>query len=182
MQKVFNADTGEFEPRIMRAPGNYDSDAVSLTTGQINNEATKTQLHEQEATDINNIVDRFLKSGTLPQIPMPPTLDEFGDVFDFQSAMNTLAAAKYSFMQLPADVRAAFGNDPARFVGQVDAMINEEDPEKLDLNKKNLRALGLTIEPGPVADQTTLGDLLAAIKAQTVPGDTPAPEPSKTAS
>lgn len=176
--KYMNYETGELLDFEWKTPYNHDRDAVSRETGLECKDPTRTQQHQAEEANINSIVSRFLKTGLLPQIPLPPNLDEFGEIFDFQSAMNTLAEAKASFMQLPADIRSAFQNSPAHFVAQVDAMLGDQDPTRRDHNMKILRAMNLAVEPGPIADKTTLGDVLAAIKEQTAKGDSPAPEPS----
>lgn len=175
--KFFNTETGEFEDPILHAPGNYDAYDYSLSTGTANAEPSKTNQSSKNEADINTIVKNFGVTGHLPQIPLPPSLDEFAEVFDFQSAMNIQATARHSFMMLPADVRAAFGNDPHNFVSQVDTMLSEEDPERLKINLDDLRAMGLMVPKTPPGDTTTLGDLKAAILAARSSGGSPASEP-----
>lgn len=175
------------QPAIFwKTPHNHNTEAVTRSLALTCPEKTLTQQHQAEEANINTIVEKFGLTGQLPQIPLPPTLDDFGEIFDFQSAMETMLHAKNSFAQLPAHVREAFSNDPHRFVSQVDLMLAEENPDARDLNLRNLRALGLVVDPGPVADKTSLGDLLQAIKAQGTPqtpsGDSPAPKGSETAS
>lgn len=152
---------------FFKTPYNHDRDYESDRTALYCNDESLAQQHEEEAANINNIVRNFGVTGKLPEVRLPPTLHDFDtQVFDFQSAMNIMAAAKDSFMQLPADVRSAFNNNPQLFVAQVDAWQNEPDEKERARHKANMRAMGLTVEPGPVADKTTLGDVLAAIKAQ----------------
>lgn len=161
---------------FFKTPYNHDRDAESVATGYEETMPSKTQQHQAEEADINTIVKRFNVTGQLPQIPLPPALEEFSDIFDFQTAMNTLAAARRSFEMLPADIRAAFNNDPHQFVGTVDNMLAVDDKDTRDNNLKVLRAMGLAVTPGPVADKTTLGDVLAAIKEKSTSGDSPAPK------
>lgn len=116
---------------VFKTPFNFDSDMESCRTALTCRDPSKAQQHQAEEADINTIVRRFGVTGTLPQIPMPPTLDEFGEIFDFQSAMNTLAAAKASFGMLPAEVRGTFQNDPHAFVAYVDAAREAGDLEQL---------------------------------------------------
>lgn len=169
-ESTINPDTGEITRTttsyFWKTPFNHDTDAEALRVGLVCLDPSLAQQHAKDETDINVIVDRFLKTGTVPQIPVPPTYEEFAEVFDFQTAMNIIAAGKHSFSQLPAEVRDAFRNDPGRFVGQVDAWLAEEDPKKRASNLETMRALNLAVEPGPIADRTTLGDVLKAIKEQ----------------
>lgn len=181
---VFLNDDGELTTVMQpffKTPFNHNTWAEAQKTALVCLDESKTQQHFKEESDINTIVDRFLKSGTLPQIPLPPLLDDFSDVFDFQSAMNVMAAAKESFMALPAHVRDSFQNNPHYFVSQLDAMIHDQDKDRRENNMKVLRAMNLAVEPGPKADTTTLGDVLAAIKANAPSGEAPAPEGAQTA-
>ena len=112
-------------------PYNHDTDAESNRTGLACADPSKAQQSAKEETDINTIVDRFLKTGALPPVRVPPTYSDFAEVFDFQSAMNTVNAAKESFLALPAGVRNSFGNDPAKFVAYVDHCIETGDLDPL---------------------------------------------------
>lgn len=111
---------------------NHNTLAEAKRTGQANNQPSMTQQHGAKDADINTIVDRFLKTGQLPNVPVPPTYENFGDIFDFQSAMNTIKNATDSFMALPAKTRSQFNNDPARFVGYVDHCLEVGDLEPLE--------------------------------------------------
>lgn len=153
------------KPVFFKTPWNHDTDAETKeSAADFTDIPTLTQQHQSEEADINTIVKRFGITGQLPTVPMPPSVQDFEEVFDMQDAMNAVAAAKNSFLQLPAEVRDAFGHDPLKFVNGVDTMMSETDEVRKQLNLANLRAMGLLVEPGPVADRTTLGDLLKAIK------------------
>lgn len=117
----------------VRAPYNYDADAVSQATGLTCPEPTLTQQHQEEEANINTIVRRFGVTGHLPNIPVPPRYADFEDVFDFQSAQNLIRQAQESFDALPADVRHRFNHDPAQFLAFVEAPGNEAELAKLGL-------------------------------------------------
>lgn len=170
---------GELVELTWKTPFNHNTNAESERVGLTCNDPSKAQQSQEEEANINTIVGRFLKTGLLPQAKLPPTLDAFADIFDFQSAMNILAEARHSFMQLDPQVRNAFNNDPHLFVSQIDLMTNDPDQDRRAKNFEALRAMGLAVEAGPVADQTTLGDVLAAIKEQATKGGSPAPEVTK---
>lgn len=76
----------------------------------------KTQQCFAEEVDINTIVRRFGVTGKLPESTRAPTYGDFTEVGDFRSAMNAVRMATESFMAMPAEVRAEFGNDTQRFV------------------------------------------------------------------
>lgn len=169
-------EDGERVPFEWKTPYNHDTNLEAMRTAHYSKEPTLTQQHGKEEADINTIVSRFMKTGLMPQIPLPPTYADYDEVFDFQTAMNAVAAGKASFAKLPADVRDVFRNDPQRFVSQVDAWLAETDPKKREANLETMRALNLAVPPGPIADKTTLGDVLAAIKEQGTPKEPPAPK------
>lgn len=97
-------------------------------------EPGKTVQSSKEEADINTIVRRFGLTGSLPtNVRVPLNVDFSETVFDFQSAMNVLVEAENAFMQMPADVRARFGNDPARFVDFASDAKNYDEAVKLGL-------------------------------------------------
>lgn len=116
---------------FFKTPHNHNTSLESSRTGYLETMETKTQQHQADEADINTIVKRFNVTGQLPQIPLPPRLEEFGEIFDFQTAMNTLHAAKESFAKLPAEVRSSFNNDPHGFVSYVDAALEAGDLDQL---------------------------------------------------
>jgi len=99
-----------------RAPYNYDMDLASDKHGLKCDDPSLTQQQFKEESDINTIVDRFMKSGVLPTpVNMPQYMDYEG-VFDFQSAMNVVRQADENFMRMDAKIRARFNNSPQEFL------------------------------------------------------------------
>lgn len=178
--EVLNAEpkVDGFKLPFFKTPYNHDTDAEALSGALFCQDPTLAQQHTKDEADINVIVERFGVTGKLPTVPLPPQLAEFDDVFDFQSAMNTIAAAKASFMGLDAKVREAFNHDPHKFVAWTDQVLNDDNKERRERSLATMRAMGLAVEPGPIADKTSLGDVLAAIKEQGTPrGESSAPKP-----
>lgn len=125
-------DTGEI--MFARTKFNYDRDAASLATalhckqeGEDGYDG-KTQQNFKEETDINTIVNNFLHTGQMPDNVRLPQYIDYEGVFDFQTAMNSVMAAEESFMQIPADIRAKFDNNPQKFH---DFAINEQNRDEL---------------------------------------------------
>jgi len=99
-----------------RSAYNYDMDLASDQNGLKCLDASLTQQQFKDESDINTIVDRFMKSGVLPTpVNMPQYLDSEG-VFDFQSAMNYVRQADENFMRMDAKVRSRFNNSPQEFL------------------------------------------------------------------
>jgi len=99
-----------------RAPFNYDMDLASDKHGLKCDDASLTQQQFKEESDINTIVDRFMKSGVLPSpVNMPQYMDAEG-IFDFQTAMNYVRQADENFMRMDAKIRARFNNSPQEFL------------------------------------------------------------------
>lgn len=105
--------------------------------------AGRTKQSFKDECDINNIVQRFLKTGVMEftQKNQP----RYGDVtgFDYSEAMQLVAAAKSMFNGMPAQLRDRFENEPAKFLDFV------QD----DRNHAECVEMGL-LAPKPVAETT----------------------------
>lgn len=102
----------------------------------------RTKQAFRDESNINNIVAQFLKTGTLEFTRKHEP--QYGDVTgaDFQTAMDTILAAKSMFADLPAKLRSRFANDPAQFLDFVQDEDNREEATRLGLLKP--RAPGAT--------------------------------------
>lgn len=116
----------------------YDSDSLSVEHGLLCLDPSKTDQSQRDSADINVIVRQFGVTGKLPQGFKLPTFDDFEEVGDYQTAMNSVLQAEKSFMAIPSDIRAAFDNDPQQFVEFC------SDPENLPA----LREMGLAPKLG----------------------------------
>ncbi len=118
---------------FVRAPYNYDGDAVSDETGFKCDEPSMAQQQFKEESDINEIVRKFGVTGELPSNIRAPQYGDFTGIFDYHSAMNAVVAARDSFNAMPAEVRARFDNDPAAFVEFCSDEANRDEAKKLGL-------------------------------------------------
>jgi len=95
----------------------YDNfEAMSDKTGLKCLDSSLTQQQFKEEADINNIVDRFMKTGHLPDPVSMPQYVDYEGIFDFQSAMNVVRQADENFMRMDAKVRSRFHNSPQEFL------------------------------------------------------------------
>lgn len=85
-----------------------------------------------EESDINRIVARATETGFISSMTAKQGLyADVTDVPDFQSAMNVVVAAERRFMELPAQVRERFHNDPAEILEFVKHEHNRAEAERL---------------------------------------------------
>lgn len=118
---------------FVRSPYNYDMNEAGNDAGLKCQEKSLTQQHLADECNINKLVERFVVTGELPQLNMPPLQGDFTEAPTYQEALNLMIEANKSFMALPAKVRNKFENDPGEFV---EFCSNEA-------NRDEIRAMGL---------------------------------------
>jgi len=112
----------------------YDNfDDRSVETGLKCLDDSLTQQQFRDESDINNIVDRFMKTGHLPDPVSMPQYVDYEGVFDFQSAMNVVRQADENFMRMDAKVRSRFHNSPQEFLEFFADPANAEEAVRLGL-------------------------------------------------
>ena len=138
---------------FFRTAYNYDRDAASNESGLHCEDASLTQQHFKDETDINNILRQFNITGLLPEAPLSPRYGDFTGIVDYHSALNQVIAAEDEFMTLPANLRARFANDPANLID----FLNDENnrPEAVKLGLLEFPKAESTVTP---LDVTVLGD------------------------
>lgn len=77
---------------------------------------SRTEQSHKAECDINNIMARYTKTGTLEHVRRYEGQYLDIDPLDFQEAQNKVAEAKSMFEELPSQVRRHFTNDTARFL------------------------------------------------------------------
>jgi len=122
---------------FIRNPYNYDTNAASDESGLRCEDATRTQQHFKDETDINNILRQFNITGQLPTKPMSPRYGDFTGIGDYHAALNQVIAAEGEFMTLPAQLRARFDNDPQELIEFLNNPENKDEAVKLGLVKNS---------------------------------------------
>lgn len=79
-------------------------------------DASLTQQNFKDDADINVLLERFRVTGVIPEGVRLPTFGDFSEVVDFRSAQDAVLRAKNAFMDVPAETRKRFDNDPQKFV------------------------------------------------------------------
>lgn len=144
---LVDEETGEVLAIAFKTPYNHDVLEEARRTALTCNDPSLAQQSARDETDINTIVSRFLSTGTLPEITLPPQFGDFTNVEnDYLTAQRRIAETNATFYQLDAHIRAEFANDPARWQRQVMHHLDNG-------NRAELRAMGLNIpdppNPGP---------------------------------
>lgn len=156
---MFNVDEdGEIHAPFIRTGFNYDTDTVSMQTALFCEDVSLTQQQFAEQSDINTIVRQFGLTGQLPTDVAVPMSGDFDTVVDFQSALNIVRAGEEAFMEMPAEVRQRFGNDPGMFL----AFAND------DKNRDEARKLGLLL---PEAVVKKPEPMLVRVMPEPIPGE-----------
>lgn len=140
---------------VVRGFNSYDVDASSLESAlpparEDEAEFAAQQQFAQEV-DINEIVRRFGLTGELPENVRVPQSGDFTGIGDYQSAMQAVRAAQESFMELPAEVRARFSNDPQALMVFMDDPANRDEAVKLGLVNKAEEKTRDEVSPPPAA-------------------------------
>lgn len=109
MEKQFRARSPH-QQHYTRANG-----TVGVRT--VNNEPSMTQQQFKDDCDVNVIMDKFLKTGTITHLRREPgAYLNLLEMPDYQQSLQTVINAQNSFMELDADVRLKFDNDPGKFL------------------------------------------------------------------
>jgi len=95
----------------------------------------RTKQSFKDECDINNIMRKFIRTGTLDFAQRNE--GRYGDCtgMEYQKAVYQVAAAKSLFNELPAELRNRFENEPAKFLEFVQDRRNEDEARELGLLK-----------------------------------------------
>ena len=94
----------------------------------VNTEPSKTDQSQKEASDVNNIMAQYLKTGQLTHIAK--NIGVFADVSeikDLQESIDTVNLANQAMMALPAELRNRLNNDPQEFIEWINDDKNNEE-------------------------------------------------------
>lgn len=117
----------------------------------------RTKQSFKDETDVNLIIAKHTRMGTLSHLEQwGGQYGDFSD-FDFQEAQEQMANAHSMFEQLPATVRAQFRNDPGKFLEFVNDPENADDlaqklPELAKPGSKPLPQPKDVVDPNPAAE------------------------------
>ncbi len=106
-------------------------------------EKSRTRQSEAKSADINTIMKGYEASGMLPQVGTDPLFQDVSEMPDYRTSLDMINAANTMFMNLPAELRKKFDNDPAEFLDFT------SDPE----NRDEMIELGMLPKPEKAAPE-----------------------------
>lgn len=93
----------------------------------------RTKPEFKSECEIQNILNRYAKTGAVNVNLASPRYGDFSSVGDYQQALNLMINAESMFSSLPADIRKKFSNDPVEFLEFVNNEENREEAISLGL-------------------------------------------------
>lgn len=120
-------------PELRATTYGYDTNKASDESGLQCMDKSMAQQHMADECNINKLVERFVVTGEMPQLQMPPMQGDFTAAPTYQESLNLMIEARESFMQLPAKIRSRFQNDPGQFVDFTSDPANSEELRKMGL-------------------------------------------------
>lgn len=119
-------------------------------------EPSLTEQHFKNECDINFIVKRFEENGVLPEGNRQPLFGDFAEFpSDLASSMVLYDEAMDRFMQLPANVRKEFDNDPVKLLAFLQDDGNRQRAEQLGLVERSVPSQGTPVEDPPTKEGET---------------------------
>ena len=93
-----------------------------------------TQQHFKKETDIVEIIKKHDRTGIIEHVARGVAqYGDYSEVNEYREALDMVNNANNSFMELPAEVRAMFGNDPGAFFEFATDPKNEAKMQELGL-------------------------------------------------
>lgn len=84
--------------------------------------------------DIRNIMKQYKRTGLVSHMTTASALyGDFTNVPDYRESLDVVINAQAAFMELPAEVRSRFSNDPAQFLDFVHNPDNRDEMIKLGM-------------------------------------------------
>lgn len=112
-------------------------DRVKYATDCGGAEASMTKQEFRKETDINYIVNRYVKNGMpAPRSEVHLAFQDCTLIPDYQGALDIINKGAAAFLELPPKVRERFGNEPARLVEFLQNDSNRAEAEFLGLVEK----------------------------------------------
>lgn len=127
----------------IRQPYNYDTAEASADVAFITTAPSLTQQQFKDETDVNVIVDRFLRTGEMPPTDARAFYGDYINAPDsYQEALALVMAAEDGFNSLSSAIRNRFNNDPNELLSFLQDSKNYDEAVKLGI-----------IEPAPVPEE-----------------------------
>ena len=91
-------------------------------------DSSATRQDHLSSVNINSIMKKYKSTGILPAARSDSFYADVSMIGDFREALERVENAENIFMELPAEIRSEFGNDPAEFL---DFCVNPDNHDSL---------------------------------------------------
>lgn len=105
---------------------------VSQTFG----ENSRVEQSHKDKTNINSIMRKYIRQGTVPISGKIPIFGDFTGNTDFHTTQNKIVEAKEKFMKVPSEIRKKFNNDVGEFIEFANNPENQQELENMGLLPK----------------------------------------------
>jgi phage internal scaffolding protein len=106
--------------------------------GIVFDEQSLTKQAGKEACDINNIINKYAKTGIITHLSKKAgSYADYSKASSYHESMNLVLEAQEQFNELPAELRFRFQNDPYHFLEFVNNPENIPEMQKMGLLEKN---------------------------------------------
>lgn len=110
---LVDEETGDIlATAFFKTPFNFDHYEEGIRTGLTCEDESLAQQHQKDEVDINKIVDRFLKTGLMPQLQLPARFGDYSDAPDRLEIETRIAESNAVFYNLAPEIRAKHQNNP----------------------------------------------------------------------
>jgi len=98
----------------------------------INTEPTRTQRQFQDQVNVNNIIKKYKKTGSITHIrnAQQGIYADLTQIPDYAEALMQIQHAQQAFEAIPAHIRLKFNNDPSRLIDYLKDPSNKEEAIK----------------------------------------------------
>lgn len=110
-------------------------DAVDKNGNPLPEVRSRTKQSFAEGVNINTIMKKVARTGLMPQ-RSGAYYGDFSDGLSYQESLAKINSANDAFMELPADIRSRFNNEPAELIDFLSDSKNKDEAVKLGLIKK----------------------------------------------
>lgn len=106
----------------------------------VNEEPTKTQQSYRDMVNINKIMKKYKETGMITHLNSKTGIyADLTSLPSYEESLQAVITAQNAFMDLPADLRSRFQNDPQQLISFLADVNNKEEAIKLGLIKKPVK-------------------------------------------
>lgn len=109
-----------------------------------NNEPSKTDQQFKDECNVNNIMAKFKRGGSLNHLQRGPGVyADVSEIPDLLECMEIMTRAQQDFDALPSHIRKRFGNSPTELVDFLNDSKNDDEAIELGFKTRNAQSVAL---------------------------------------